>query len=51
MVRGIRPPLLASLKPQSPYTSVHLRVNDRFFPWLSGVLYILAELVLHIVAS
>ena len=28
--RGIGPPPLASLKPQSPYSSVHLRVSDIF---------------------
>ena len=34
MVRGIGPPPLASLKPQSPYNSVHLRVSDIFHGWL-----------------
>ena len=30
MVRGIGPPRLASLKPQSPYSGVHLRVSNIF---------------------
>ena len=30
MVRGIGPPSLASLKPQSPYLGVHLRVSGIF---------------------
>ena len=29
-VRGIGPPPLASLRPQSPYSGVHLRVSDIF---------------------
>ena len=34
MVRGIGPPPLASLRPQSPYSGVHLRVSDIFRGWL-----------------
>ena len=51
MVRVIEPTPLASLKPQSSYGSVHLRVSDIFRGRVSGVvLYILVELVLHVVA-
>ena len=46
MARGIGPLPLASLKPQSPYHCVDLRVSDIFHV----VLYILVELVLHVVA-
>ena len=45
---GIGPPPLASLKPQSPYSSVHLRMSDIFRGQV--VLYILVELALHDVA-
>ena len=49
MVRGIGPPRLAILKPQSLYSDVHLRVSDIFCGW--GVLfYILVELALHVSA-
>ena len=34
MARSIGPPLLAGFKPQSPYSSVHLRVCDIFHGWL-----------------
>ena len=34
MARGIGPLLLASLRPQSPYSGVHLRVSDIFRGWL-----------------
>ena len=49
MARGIGSPPLANLKPQSPYSGVHLRVSD-IFPGLSVVLYILVEPALHVVA-
>ena len=41
------PPPLASLRPQGPYSSVHLRVSD-IFPQSGVVLYILVELALHV---
>ena len=46
-VLGLHPPL-ARLKPQSPYSSVHLRMSDIFRGQV--VLYILVELALHDVA-
>ena len=46
---GIGSSSLASLRPQSPYSSIHLRVSDIFHGW--EVLYILVELALHVVAS
>ena len=49
MARGIGPPPLASLKPQSPYSSVHLRVCDIFRCLLQ--FYIFVELALHVVAG
>ena len=45
---ALGPPPLASIKPQSPYTCVHLRISDGFRGQV--VLYILVELSLHIVA-
>ena len=49
MVRGIGPPPLASLKPQSPYSGVHLRVCDIFRGRLE--FYIFVELALYVVAG
>ena len=34
MARGIGSPLLANLKPQIPYSSVHLRVSNSFHGWV-----------------
>jgi len=34
MTRGIGSPSLANLKPQSHYSSVHLRVSDNFHGWV-----------------
>jgi len=34
IARGTGPPPLASLKPQSPYSGVHLRVSDIFCGWV-----------------
>ena len=48
MARGIGPPHLTSLKPQSPYSGVHLRVSEIFSA--VGYLCILVELALHFVA-
>ena len=48
MARGIGPPHFASLKPQNPYSGVHLRVSEIFSA--VGYLYILVELALHFVA-
>ena len=44
------PPPLASLKLQNLYSSVCLRVSDRYFPWLTAILYTLVEIALHFVA-
>ena len=48
MARGIWPPHLTSLRPQSPYSGVHLRVSK--ICSAVGYLYILVELALHFVA-
>ena len=48
MARGIGPPPLAGLKPQSPYSGVHLRVRDIFCGRLE--FYIFVELALRVVA-
>ena len=45
---GIGPPPLASLKPQSPYSGVHLRVCDISHGRLE--FYIFVELALYVVA-
>ena len=48
MARGLGPPPLASVKPQSPHSGVHLRVGDIFRGRLE--FYFFVELALHVVA-
>ena len=48
MTRGFGPPPLAGLGPQSPLSSVHLRVSDIFRGQLE--FYTFVELALHVVA-
>ena len=48
MVRGIGPPPLVSLRPQSPYGGVHVRVSEIFHGRLEFSIF--AELALHVVA-